>query len=81
MVKASRDFVCIRPTTYESAEEAKVLESFFSGRSGQLENTVFVMLAPDGKTKLTRSGRSPQHIFGDAERLAEFMDDFARRNG
>lgn len=56
-----------------------MLESFFTGRSGQLENTVFVMLAPDGKTKLARSGRSPQFVFGDAERLAEFMGEMAQR--
>ena len=40
VVEASRDFVCIRLATYENAEEAKILKSIFTGRSGALENTV-----------------------------------------
>lgn len=31
---------------------------------GSFQNTAFVVFAPDGKTKLTRSGRSPNHAFG-----------------
>ncbi len=74
VVTASRNFICIRPQTYESAEEAKFLESIFRGRSGKLENTVFCLFAPDGKTKLTRSGRSPKMVFRDAGEMVSFMD-------
>ena len=64
VVAASRDFVCARLATYESAEEAKVLTSVFRSRSGLLENTVFAILAPDGATPLARSGRSPREAAG-----------------
>jgi len=73
VVTASRDFVCIRPATYESAAEAAVLKSFFPTRSGELENTVFVLLAPDGKTALSRGGRSPAMVFDDAAGMAASM--------
>jgi hypothetical protein len=63
VVKASRDFVCIRLVTYESAEEAKFLKAVFRTRSDDLENTVFVLLAPDGKQKLSEAGRSPGMVF------------------
>lgn len=32
---------------------------------GTMQNTAFIVYAPDGKTKLTRSGRSPKHAFGE----------------
>lgn len=64
VVAASREFVCIRLATYESAAEAKVLTSVFQSRSGVLENTVFALLAPDGKTPLARAGRSPREAVG-----------------
>lgn len=62
VVAAARKFVCARLATYENAEEAKVLSSYFRGRSGKLENTVVVLVAPDGKTAISRGGRGPQHI-------------------
>ncbi len=64
VVKASRDFVCARLATYESAEEAKFLSSIARTASGSLENTVFTVLAPDGKTPLVPAGRGPHHAFG-----------------
>lgn len=64
VIAASRAFVCVRLATYESASEAAVLKSFFVGRSGELENSTFAILAPDGKTKLTRAGRSPSFAYG-----------------
>jgi hypothetical protein len=76
VVKASRDFVCARLLTYESAEEGKFLETMFTGREGTLENTVYVVLAPDGKTKLTRAGRTPRMIYGGSTEadIAEMAD-------
>jgi hypothetical protein len=62
VVAASEGLVCARLLTYESAEEAKVLTGFFTGRSGLLENTTFVLVAPDGKTALTRGGRSADQV-------------------
>ncbi len=65
VVAVSREFVCARLSTYEDKDEAEFLATVFTGRSGQLENTVFSILAPDGETKLTRAGRSPQMALGD----------------
>lgn len=74
VIRASRKWVCIRPATYENAQEARILERIFVGRSGQLENTVFALLGPDGKTLLAPPGRSPRFDFGTASYLAEAMD-------
>ena len=63
VISASRKFVCIRLATYENAEENQVLKGFFA-RGGNLENTVFTLLTPDGKTKLVAAGRSPVWAFG-----------------
>ncbi|MDF1800043.1 MAG: hypothetical protein P1V81_12770 [Planctomycetota bacterium] len=74
MVTASRNYVCVRPQTYEDKAEAELLLSLFSGRSGVLENTVFCVLAPDGKEKLSRAGRSPAQQFRDADAFTSFLD-------
>lgn len=79
-MEKSRDFVCIRLATYESASEAKVLSSLLQTRSGLLENTVFAVLAPDGATKLAPSGRSPREAFGTAEEGARKMAELAAKH-
>lgn len=63
VVNATRDFVCIRLATYEDAKETEFLKKIFTGRSGQLENTVFALLDSDGKKRLSKSGRSPDFAF------------------
>jgi hypothetical protein len=78
VIAASRNFVCVRLSTYESEEEARVLRTFFVGPSGQLENTVFAIVAPDGRTPLVRSGRSPAWAFRSADAMARGLDDIAR---
>lgn len=64
MIAAAKNFVCVRLATYENTQEAKLLESLFVGRSGQLENTVFTILSSDGKRKLLHSSRGPIMTFG-----------------
>ena len=63
------------------AAEAEVLKGLFRGRSAELENTVFALLGPDGKTRLSRASRSPGMSFGSAEamleRMVEIVDDHA----
>ena len=66
VVEASRNFVCARLATYEDETEGKMLEQIYRGRSGELENTVFVILSPDGKKRLSNAGRSPRMVFGGA---------------
>lgn len=70
VIVASRDFVCVRLATYESKSEATLLKSVFRFRSGELENTVFAILSPDGKRQLIRSGRSPRFAFFGGEDVA-----------
>lgn len=65
----------MRPATYESAAEAKVLSKWFSGRDGDLENTTFVLLDPAGKRALSRGGRSPRMMFDGANDLAKKLRD------
>lgn len=67
LLEASRDFVCARLVTYESDEEGEFLASIGGSRKLEVANTTFVFLAPDGKTKLTNSGRSPRQAFTGTE--------------
>jgi len=73
VVAASRDFVCVRVATYEDPEENRFLKSLLRTRSGEVENSVFCLLAPDGKTKLTRSARGTEQIYTDAAAMAADM--------
>jgi len=57
-IQASRDFVCVRLESYENEEHQQLIRKLLNGR---LANTAFVIFSPDGKTPLTRSGRSPHH--------------------
>lgn len=75
MVAASREWICVRPASYESADEAEVLVRFFSGPKGTLQNTVFCLVEPDGKRQLTRGGRSARFVYSDAEALAEGLGE------
>ena len=63
VIAASRKFVCIRLATYENADENEVLKGVFSP-GGVLQNTVFALMSPNGRTSLVRAGRSPAWAFG-----------------
>ncbi len=77
VIEASRNFVCIRLATYESKLETEILKSVYLGRSGELQNTTFGILSPDGRRKLVRSGRSPGFAFNDAQQMAAAMNRIA----
>lgn len=77
VIAAARPFVCIRLTTYEDEQEAEFLKTLFLGKSGDLENTVFTLLAPDGQRQLVRPSRSARHTLADAARLAETLNRIA----
>jgi len=81
VVAASRAFVCVRLLTYEDEAEGKLLKSLAPTRSGELENTVFTVLSPDGKRRLARGSRSARQTFGDAARMAEALERIAREHG
>ncbi len=78
VIKASRNFVCIRLATYEDASEAEFLKTVFVNRSGDLENTVFVLLSPDTKKDLCRAGRGPNFAFQTPKIMAEAMNKIAK---
>ncbi len=56
VVKASREFVCIRLATYEDGDEARFLRKVY-GR--ELANTVFTVLSPEGEP-IVRPARGPR---------------------
>jgi hypothetical protein len=71
--------VCVRLATYEDKEEGQFLQSFGVTRSGELENTVFTILSPDGKRQLARASRSARQTFGNAQRMAQTMNRIAEQ--
>ena len=73
VIEASRKFVCVRIESYESEENQKIVRSHLGGR---FENTAFCVLAPDGETRLTRSGRGPHHVSRDFNDIAKIADDY-----
>src|SRR5690242_998666 len=78
VIAAARAFVCVRLATYEDRTEAELLRSLAPTCSGELENTVFAVLAPDGRTPLARASRSARGTFGAAGRMAEELNRIAR---
>jgi len=85
VIKASRDFVCIRTATYEDKKEAVFLKSLFVRRpSGSLRNFGFCILAPDGERQLRRSNRGPNFVYADSKEMAADLRrvaaQFADRN-
>jgi hypothetical protein len=77
VIAAARPFVCVRLTTYENKDEGDFLKGLAHTRSGELENSVFTILAPDGHTQLARASRSTKQTFGDAQRMAATMNRIA----
>lgn len=79
VIAASRRFVCVRLTTYEDEAEAQFNATLMLGRSGNVENTTFAILAPDGKTKLTWAARSAKGVYADAAAMARGMSEIAAK--
>lgn len=76
VIDASRAFVCVRLATFEDAGENTFTQSLYRGRRPKANvNTVFTVLAPDGKTPLLTPGRSPSMTLRteDPERLVAAM--------
>lgn len=71
---ASRDFVCARIITYQDAEESAFIKSLSATATGGVLNTAFALLAPDGKTVISGTGRSPGQV---ARRENQANEDFA----
>jgi len=70
LIKATRDFVCIRTATYEDKQEATFLQWAFVGSTGgELRNFGYCILSPDGKTKLRRSTRGPNFLYANSDAM------------
>ena len=80
VVEASRDFVCIRLVTFEDEAEAEFLKTIYTDH-GMLKNTVFGILSPDGKEKLTKTGRGPFFEYRGARDMARGMKKIAEKYG
>ena len=81
VIAQSRDFVCVRLATFEDKKETTFTHSLYSTRRTPQVNTVFTILAPDGKTPLLAPGRSPSHTLGsdDPKTLVAAMKRFAAK--
>ena len=77
VVAASRDFVCIRLTSYESAEEA----AFVTKLQGNPVNTVFAVLTPDAQPAIALKGlvRGPGELFSDPADMVRQMGEIAKK--
>ena len=81
-VEASRPFVCIRLATYENQEEVDFMKALYVSYTGEIANTMFALLSPDGKTRLSEADRSPAQVFGGAiQRRASQPGAASRRIG
>ena len=76
VIAASRAFVCVRLATYEDPLESMFTKALVRTGSGEVENTAFCLLAPDGKKKLSRSARGMDHLYDDAAAMAARRDHF-----
>ena len=74
VIAASREFVCIRPLTYENAAEAPYLESLFRGRSGNLENTARQRILPTAAGTRARDVNPPPPLYNPASAPARLQD-------
>jgi len=77
VIRASRRYVCIRTLTYEDAEEREFQRRLYIGRSGDVENTTFAILAPDGKKPITHTARGIRQLFRSPDEIVQWMDQAA----
>ena len=75
VIAASKAFVCIRLTSYESESEA----AFVSKLEGNPVNTVFAILTPDGTPaiKVQGRGRGPGELFDDTADMVKQLGEVA----
>jgi hypothetical protein len=79
VIAAAQRFVAVRLATYEDPTEGQILKSLARTGSGQLENTVFAILSPDGKRPLLTPTRSARQVFADAQEMAAVMTSISSR--
>lgn len=60
-IEVSRKFVCVRLESFENQQYHDMVREFLDGR---FANTAFGILAPDGETRLSGTGRGPEQALG-----------------
>lgn len=78
VIEASKEFVCIRLTAYEDESERVFMSQLVRG---QVTNTAFAILAPDGTPAVQNkgTGKGPSGLFEDAAEMARGLKDIASR--
>ncbi len=74
IAEASRDFVCIRLATYESAEEAAYMKKLYRGRVENIANTTFAFIDHTGEKLLSRASRGANQQFRRPSSMVDAMD-------
>ena len=64
-IAASRYYVCVRLESFENQEHHDMVRTFLRGA---FANTAFCLLAPDGQTRLSGSGRGPSQALTPGRR-------------
>jgi hypothetical protein len=79
VVTAAKKFICIRLTSYEDETEKAFIGKLVKGEIG---NTAFAILSPDGKPVACGRGpgRGPGDLFKDAADMAKGMDAIAEKH-
>lgn len=78
VISAAKKFVCIRLTSYEDESEKLFVSTLVKG---EVANTAFAILAPDG-TPAVRGrgpGRGPSDLYKDSADMAKGMDAIAQK--
>ena len=75
VVKASREFICVRIATYENEDEYAFISTAFRFRSSAKKNSFFAIMDSGATTHLVKSGRSPGFTFEDGLAMARRMNE------
>ena len=78
VIEAAKKFVCIRLTTYEDASEKAFIAKLVRG---EVSNTSFSILSPEGKPLLALkgTGKGPGEYYSDSADMAKGMAAFAEK--
>ena len=78
VVEAAKKFVCIRLTAYEDESERQFMSKLVMG---QVSNTAFAILGPDGTPAIQNkgTGKGPSGLYKDAAEMATGMNSIAAR--
>ncbi len=76
VIEAAQDFVCIRLTAYENESERVFMSKLVKG---QVSNTAFAILAPDGTSAVHNGGigKGPSGLYKDSVEMAKGMKAIA----